>query len=435
MSAPQSAAVLTMDHVLRGPGLLSKLFVPACIAFVAAFLVWAAYAPLDEVARGGGRVIPSTQLQLVQNLEGGILSEILAREGDKVTKGQVLIRIDTTTAGSQYREQKVRVLAHQAAIARLEAEINGTPLAFPPEVLQERSVVEQETQLYNSRRELYQSSVGALRQLADQRQREIGELESRASHLQQSHALASEELRVTEPLFQQGAVSKVEVLRMQREVNELAGNLQSTRLLAGKARAGLAEAQSRVNERIGQLRSEALGQLTENRTKLQSLVETQVAAEDRVARAEVRAPVDGIIKRIHMTTIGGVIKPGGDILEIVPIDDRLLVEAKVSPNDIAFIRPGQEVLVKLTAYDFALYGGIQGEVEQVAADSIVDEKGNVNYQVLVRTHEGKLERNGRSLEIIPGMVAEIDIITGKKTILQYLLKPVLRMRDYGLQER
>jgi len=435
LGARRRGDAVSWDEILAGPRLTARLFVPFCLIGLAIFLTWANFAELDEVARGGGRVVPSTQVQVVQNLEGGILSELLVREGQKVTRGQVLVRIDDTSAGSNYREQRARYLGLLASIARLDAEIGGGAPKFPAEVLAEPGLAEREIQLLQSRRDLVNSSVAALRQETEQRQREIAELESRVAALSRSAALSQEELRVTEPLFQQGAVSKVEILRLQREVNDLIGNLNSSRLLIGKARAALAGAEQRVAEKIGAFRSDSLAQLSENKVKLKALQETQSAAEDRVARTEVRAPVDGIVKRMHISTVGGVIKPGADILEIVPVDDRLLIEAKVSPNDIAYIRTGQDVLVKLTAYDFALYGGLPGEVEQIAADSIVDDNGNVTYQVWVRTREARLGRSGRDVEIIPGMVAEIDIITGKKTILQYLLKPVLRARDYGLRER
>ncbi|MCW5752690.1 MAG: HlyD family type I secretion periplasmic adaptor subunit [Alphaproteobacteria bacterium] len=429
------ADLLTWDQILARPRLATRLFLPLCLLCIALFLVWADGAELDQVARGSGRVIPSSQLQVVQNLEGGILSEILVREGQRVARGQVLVRIDDTGFASSYREQRARYLGHLAAIARLEAEATGKAPRFPPEVLAEPSLAERELELFRSRQSSIQSAVSALRQQAEQRQREVAELENRAQALERSVALAREELKLIEPLFAQGAASKVEVLRLQREVNDMAGNLQSTRLMVGKAQAGFREAEQRVAEKLAAYRAESLAQLSENRIKLRSLEETQAAAEDRVNRTEVRAPLDGIVKRIRITTLGGVIKPGQDILEIVPSDDTLLIEAKVSPADIAHIHPGQEVVVKLTAFDYAIYGGLPGVIEQVGADSIVDDKGNITYQVLIRTLETRLSRRGQTIDIIPGMVAEVDILTGKRTILQYLLRPVNRMRDYGLRER
>lgn len=429
------ADVLTWDEILRKPRLATMSFLPICGLCLAAFLFWAEQAPLDEVARGAGRVVPSSQLQVVQNLEGGILSEILVHEGERVARGQVLVRIADTGLASSFREQRARYLGLQATIARLDAEASGAPLRFPPEVTREPGLAEREADLFRSRQQSFESALAALRQQVEQRQRELSELENRVSVLDRSAALAGEELRLTEPLFNQGAVSRVEILRLQREVNDLKGNLNSNRLLVGRARAALAETEQRVAEKIASYRADSLGQLAESRVKLKSLEETQTAAEDRVNRTEVRAPLDGVVKRLHMNTVGGVIKPGQDILEIVPIDETLLIEAKVSPTDIAFIRPGQDVVVKLTAYDYAIYGGLPGEIVQVGADSVIDDKGNITYQVMIRTHETHLSKYDRPIDIIPGMVAEVDILTGKKTILQYLMRPLMRMRDYGLRER
>lgn len=427
--------VVTWDDILARPRISTMLFLPICALCVGLFVFWAANAPLDEVARGQGRVIPTSQIQVVQNLEGGILSELLVREGQKVAKGQVLVRIDDTSLASSFREQRVRYLGLLAAIARLEGEANGRAIVYPPEVLKEPSLSERETELHNSRLSTLESSVGALRQQVDQRRSEISETENKISSLERSVSYANEELRFTEPLFEQGAVSRVELLRLQREVNEMTGTLKSTRINLEKARQALREAQQRVDEKISAFKTESLSQLGENRTKLASLQETQSAAEDRVNRTEVRAPLDGIVKKLNINTVGGVIKPGADILELVPIDDTLMIEAKVSPTDIAFIRPGQEAIIKLTAYDFAIYGSIPGTIEQVGADSIVDDKGNITYQVLVRTNEKKLQKANKDIEIIPGMVAEVDVLTGKRTVLQYLMKPVMRMREYGLRER
>jgi membrane fusion protein, adhesin transport system len=358
-------------------------------------VTWASWATLDEVVVGTGKIVPSSQVQVIQNLEGGILSELSVTEGQVVNKDQVLLRIDDTRFTSSYREAQVKRLSILASVARLSAEAQGTQLSFPREVAKQAPhLVRSETALHASRRRAVQETVAGLKR---------------------SHELASKELAMSEPLVAKGAISEVEILRLRRQVNEL---------------------QTQIDERLNRFRAEAGEELARQSAELAGLDESAVAMEDRVKRTVVRSPVRGIVKTLNFRTLGAVIQPGAAILEVVPIGDTLLVEAQVRPDDIAFIHPGQAATVKVTAYDFSIYGSIPGTVELVSADSLMDEKKGVTYyKVLARTQTASLNYHGKELPIIPGMTASVDILTGKKTVLDYLLKPVLKTRERAMRER
>ena len=383
------AAVTRESHILAS----GVLYLTALFLVIA--VVWAAFAYLDEVAVGTGRVIPSRQIQVIQNLEGGILAELKVLEGQMVAKDDVLLRLDDTRFNATWREAHAKRLALLAAIARLTAEAQGTQLAYPVEVTREApQIVQQESALYSRRRKA---------------------LEQTLEGLQRSLKLATQELAMSEPLVAKGAISEVEVLRLRRQANEL---------------------QTNIDERRNRFRAEANEELVKQKTELAGLTESSVAMEDRVQRTLVRSPVRGLVKTIHTRTIGAVIQPGAAILEIVPVEDSLLIEAQVRPEDIAFIHTGQPATVKISAYDFSIYGGLHGVVEHVSADSIIDEKRGVTfYKVLVRTQNASIEHNGRTLQIMPGMTATVDVLTGKKTVLYYLLKPVLKARERAMRER
>ncbi len=376
-------------------GPLARLTLYVVAFTVLTGLLWAYFAEVDEVTVGLGKVIPSSQVQIIQNLEGGILAEMKVKEGDIVKQDQVLLRIDDTRHGSSYREGRSRYLALLAANLRLKAETEGTRLTFPREIEQEApDLVRYEANLYHSR---------------------INALETGLASLRQSLKLTNDELRIMEPLVAKGATSEVEVLRLKRQVNEIHGS---------------------IDDKRNKFRADALTELNKINADLESLKESNVANNDRVARTVVRAPLHGIVKKINVNTIGGVIQPGYDILEVVPIENNLLVEAQVKPSDIAFLKPGQPAMVKITAYDFSIYGGLTAAVEQISADTIVDEKKNESYyKIQVRTQSNFLGTPDNPLPIIPGMVASVEIMTGKKTVLDYLLKPFLKARENALRER
>ncbi len=415
---------------------LSHILLVTIAAFFFSFLAWASWATLDIVTRGNGKVIPSRQVQVVQHLEGGIVSEILTAEGDTVEKGQVLMRIDNVRAASDYREKKSRYLAVLAAIARLEAEIRETAIQFPEEVLREaRDIAESERALFRSRQEKLDSQLSILRQQVQQREQELKELKSRLSQVRESYRLAKEELDFTAPLAKQRLVSKTELLRLKRQVNDLKGELEQTRLSIERAESAVREARQRIAEAVSQFRSDALRELSNLKSELAGLREVVEAGADRVRRTEVRSPVKGIVKKLHVNTIGGVVAPGQDLVEIVPLEDTLLVEAHIRPSDIAFLHPGQKAKVKITAYDYSIYGGLEGEVEHISADTITDERGNSYFLIRVRTDRNHLGSDDKPLPIIPGMTAEVDILTGHKTVLEYLLKPLIKARERALTER
>ena len=421
---------------LHGPRVFTHLLLFIIIAFFAIFFVWASWAELDEVTRGDGRVIPSRQEQVVQNLEGGIVAGIAVREGAVVEPGQVLLRIDNVKAASDLRENRQRYLALLGTLARLRAEVENTAISFTPEVLAEaRDVAANERALYEARRQALEAEVQILRDQAEQREQELAELKNRRDQLVRSLALATEELNITQPLAAKRVVSKIDLLHLQRQVNDLSGELESTRLTIERTETALREAQRRIEERGLSFRADAQRELNAVQAEATALAEVITAAADRVKRTDVRSPVHGTVKRLLVTTVGGVIQPGEDLVEIVPLEDTLLVEAKVRPADIAFLRPGQPALVKVTAYDFSIYGGLEGVVEDISADTIQDERGERFYRIRVRTRDNALEKDGESLPIIPGMTTQVDILTGEKTVMDYLLKPILKAKQRALRER
>jgi adhesin transport system membrane fusion protein len=417
----------------------SRLVLWAVILFFIAAIFWASVAEIDEVTKGEGRVIPSRQVQVIQNLEGGILSEILVKEGDTVEPGQTILRIDDTRFASSFREGRKGYLAIKAKVARLAAEANKLPFNPPKDLAAEApDLVERERRLFDSRVNALETNLGILQQQEDQRRQELAELKAKRGQLQRSYALVVQELGMTEPLVAEGAVSEVEVLRLKRQVNDLKGDLEATRLAIPRLESSYAEAQRKVEELELEFRNQAREELNDELAELERLEESNVALEDRVERTKVRSPVRGTVKQLMINTVGGVIQPGMDLVEIVPLEDTLLVEAKISPRDIAFLRPGQEAIVKFTAYDFAIYGGLEARLEFISADAITDEQNGREesyYQVRVRTKENHLGSAEDPLPIIPGMTTEVDILTGKKTVLTYLMKPVLRGLQSAMTER
>ena len=381
------AAQVSESHPVAGLSLLLVL------AVLVVGYQWADSAVMDEVTRGQGTVVPSSRQQVIQSLEGGILADLTVREGDIVDKGEVLLRIDDTRSGASLREGQVKANILRAEIARLQAEASGSEPRFPGDL--DRALIERERKLLNSRRHALQESITSL------------------GH---NLRLAEAELSMTEPMVARGAVSEVEVLRLKRDIIDLKGRIQDQR---------------------NSFQAEARTKLAEKEAELASISEIITAREDEVKRSVIRSPMRGSVKSIKVTTMGGVIAPGQDIMEIVPFEDRLLVEARIRPADVAFLRPGQPATVKLSAYDYSIYGGLRGRLEQISADTLSDE-ANPNesyYRVYVRTEAAHLQGKDGPLPIIPGMIATIEVLTGHKTVLDYLLKPVLKVRDNALRER
>ncbi|MDR9860365.1 MULTISPECIES: HlyD family type I secretion periplasmic adaptor subunit [Pseudomonas] len=414
-----------------------RLTIWAIIGFFVFLMLWANFAVIDEVTKGDGKAIPSSKIQKIQNLEGGIVAELFVKEGQIVEAGAPLIRLDDTRFASNVGETEADRQSMLLRVERLSAEVDDRPLNFPEDVVKAvPGQAKSEESLYISRRQQLHDEIGGLQEQLIQRQQELREFTSKQAQYRQQLGLQRQEINMSEPLVAQGAVSPVEVLRLKRAEVETRGQLDATTLAIPRAESAIKEVQRKIDETRGKFRSEALTQLNEARTDLNKAQATGKALEDRVSRTLVTSPVRGIVNKLLVNTIGGVIQPGSDMVEIVPLDDTLLVEAKIRPQDIAFLHPGQEAIVKFTAYDYTIYGGLKAQLEQIGADTITDEDKKTTYYIIkVRTERSHLGTDEKPLLIIPGMVASVDIITGKKSVLSYLLKPIIRARAEALHER
>jgi membrane fusion protein, adhesin transport system len=396
-------------------------------------VIWAGWAQVDEVTKGEAKVISSKQLQLVQSLDGGVVSALMVREGQVVEAGQVLLKIDETRATSGARENAAQGFALQARLARLRALAEGgdfkPPVHSGPE---EERIVAEERNLFQSRGLELMNLLSISQQQLAQRQQELSEMRARYASAERGMALAQNELQRTRPLLASGAVSEVDIIKLDREVSQRRGEMEQATAQIMRSQAAIGEAQRKMKETELSFRNEARKELAENLGRLNALNESAVALNDKVDKSQIRSPVRGRVQRVLVNTVGGVVQAGKDLVEIVPLDDKLVLEAKVNPRDIAFIHPGQSANVKFTAYDSSIYGGLEATVENISPDTVIDEKGNAFYLVRVQTKKPQL---GESMPIIPGMTAEVDVLTGKKSVLSYLLKPVLKVKQNALRER
>ncbi|PSF07499.1 HlyD family type I secretion periplasmic adaptor subunit [Marinobacter halophilus] len=409
----------------------SMLYVGALV--ILALIIWAYFAPLEEVTRGEGKIIPSSQLQIVQSLDGGIVKTIEVTEGQRVEKGQILMRLDKTRSLSDIRERQARILNLEAETSRLRAQIAAELPIFDP-ALAEKSpqLIDDQTSLYLSSLEELKEQQSGLEEQRIQRQQDLEEALAASRQAREVKSLAQQELDKKRPLLRSGAVSDVDILQLEREIARANGDLERAQASTLRAEAGIRESSSRLSEAKLTFQNRWRSELADAQVRLNALLQEESGLADRVQQTDIRSPVLGIVQRIFSTTVGGVVLPGKELLEIVPVDDQLIVEARVSPVDIAFLRPGLPATVKLTAYDFNIFGGLQAELEHISADTITDDQDNTFYLVRLRTLENEISN---SLPIIPGMTAEVDIITGEKTILNYLLKPVLRATSEAMRER
>ncbi|WP_439503742.1 HlyD family type I secretion periplasmic adaptor subunit [Methylophaga sp.] len=405
-------------------------------AFIGIALWWASVAEIDEVTRGQGKVVPSSKVQIIQNLEGGILADVLVSEGQMVEKGDVLLKIDDTRFSSSFRESKLTYWELVARTARLSAESEGKPLELPDELMiNQPELAAEERGLYQSRQLQLQSTIDVLKRQAEQRRQELVEKQARQQQLSRSFELSNQELQMSEPLLAAGVMSEVEILRLKRTVNDLKGEMESNRLAIPRIRSSIDEVQQKINEAITRFESDAARELSEVRAEMARTEESVSALKDRVTRTNVRSPMKGTIKRLMINTIGGVIQPGMDLVEIVPLEDNLLIEAQIRPADIAFLRPGQEAIIKFTAYDFSIYGGLEAKLVRISADTITNEEDESFYLIYLRTDQNFIKSSMGELGIIPGMTVTVDILTGEKTLLDYLLKPILKAKNEALRER
>lgn len=405
--------------------------------FFVIFIIWANLAALDEVTRGDGRVIPSTEIQKLQSLEGGIVDEFLVREGDSVTAGQPLLRLRDIQASSDLGANRKRYLGLLAKVERLKAEADGLPApVFSQDVMEGAPAsVQEELEAFKANMANIQSQTQVLDQQQMQREQEVSGLRGRVSDLQEVLRLSREERDMIAPLVERGSAPKVELLQLERGIKERLTELNSVSASLTQAQSAVDEAKARINELKSSAKAQAQTELSTTMIEMNSVKETLSGLSDRKDRAEIRSPVDGTIKDILINTVGGVVQPGADIIEIVPKDDQLIIEARIRPADIAFLHPGQAAVVKITAYDYAIYGGLKGELIDISADTLTNEKSETFYRVRIRTKETALKRKGQVLEIIPGMVASVDILTGEKTVMQYILKPLIKTLDVAMNER
>ncbi|MBA5761390.1 HlyD family type I secretion periplasmic adaptor subunit [Vibrio sp. 404] len=417
-------------------------------------IAWASWAEIDKVTVGQGKVVPSSQVQVIQNLEGGLVKEILVHEGESVEKGQQLLLIDDTRFRSDFREREQQVANLTANVIQLSASLASVEInedfntktwndnvkinydnLFYPEDFEEkrpRLVARQKAEYRQDLNEL-RNQLSVIDQQVKQKQQDLIEIQARVRNLRESYSFARKELEITRPLAEEGVVPRIELLKLQRQVNDTRREMTSSELKVPVLRSAIQESMLSRIDAAQKFRSAQQEKLNEAQDRLSAMSESTVGLQDRVNRTVVISPVTGTVKTLNINTVGGVIQPGMDIVEIVPSEDTLLVEAKIAPQDIAFLRPELSAIVKFSAYDFTKYGGLEGTLEHISADTTTDEEGNSFYLVRVRTNETSLNKD-ESLPIIPGMTASVDIITGKRTVMDYLLKPILSAKTNALKE-
>jgi adhesin transport system membrane fusion protein len=407
------------------------------VAVILTFIIWASFASLEQVTRGDGKVIPSSEIQIIQHQEGGIVDEFMVREGDKVQVGQILMRLRDVGANADLGASTQKYGGLQAKIARLQAEAEGLPApVFPDELIKTvPESVQQELNTFRANRLKLDSEISVLRSQLNQRQQEVNEIQTKITDTNRMISLAQDEINMIKPLVDKGSAPKRDLMQLDQQMAGQETEINGLRAALPRARASVAEAQARLSDATTQTRASAQSELAQTQIEMQTIGQTLGALTDKKDRTEIRSPVDGIVKDLKINTVGGVVKPGDDVVEIVPADDQLVVEARVRPADIAFIYPGQKATVKLTAYDFAVYGGLPAEVIDISADTITNEKGESFYRVKVRTKVTSLKHNGQELPIIPGMVASVDILTGERTVMQYMLKPFIKTLGSAMGER
>ena len=414
----------------------SHFMLLAVASLVAAFVIWSSTSEIEEITHGGGQVVPTQEIQVVQSLEGGILSELLVREGDKVEKGQILLKVNDVAFASEERGTEALAFSLKAKKARLEAEAQGKAFEVPEEIAQKfPDIARNEEALYRSRQQELDNAKSILDNKISSARAELAEVRAKINRLSESRNLLNQELALTKEMVAKRAVPKLEEIRLTRELSNISGQIREAVEQRSGLEADLRGAQREREDREDKFKSQVLGELNDVESKVSQLDENLTAIGDRVSRTEVRSPVDGIVNKIMLKTIGGVIEPAMQLIEVVPLDDDLKIVAKVSPQEIAFLRPDQDVNIKISAYDSQRYGSLKGKVVRIASNSTTDREGNVFFEIEVEANKNYLGTEENPLPITPGMIAETEIITGKRTILSYLMKPVLRTRDKALTER
>lgn len=417
------------------PRLMSAVMLGAIAGFVVLFFIWAAVSKVEILVRGQGQVVPTSEVQVVQSLEGGILQELLVAEGDRVRKGQPLLKISDVMFSSEKGGAEAQSIGLRAKRARLEAEANGKSFSIPEDIAAAApQVAANEKALYNSRQQELKNAIAMLEEKITSAAAQISETQAQISRLSSSAGILGQELKITRDMVAQKAVPKLEELRLSRELNDIQGQLRASKEKLPGLEADLNAARQERKDQEDKFRSQALGELNAVETDISRLGESLKSIGDRVSRAELRSPVDGIINKIALKTIGGVIEPAQQLVEIVPIDEKLKIVARVIPSDIAFLHLGQDVNVKISAYDAQRYGHLKGRLSRIGANSVTDREGHVFFEIEVTTEKNYMGTSDNPLPITPGMVATAEVVTGKRTILEYLAKPILRAKDKALTE-
>lgn len=437
----------------RKPSYSARMLSIAVAVLFLVLFIWSAFASLDEITHAEGQVIAAQRTQSIQNLEGGILQEVMVREGEVVEKGAPLARLDNEFAASTYRDAVNKALENFAAIIRLDAELSEQEPKFPENLSsalegighdiqneedmigKSQEIIADQMAIYRAKMQHRKAELEVLQSQYTQREQEVKEQIARKRQLDRNLSLTLEQHNIAYQLMQHKNYSRVEFLSLEQKVVSLRGESEQLAASIPKTQAAAMEAKQRIASRTAELNSAAVDERNKCRAELTSLRESLSAGGDRVTRTELRSPVYGTVQRIYITTVGGVVKPGESIMDIVPLDDTLLIEARVRPTDVAFLHPGQNAMVKITAYDFGIYGGLEGTLEQISADTIEDKRGDFYYLAKVRTKRNSITYHEKELPIIPGMMATADIMIGKKTVLDYLLKPILKARQNALRER
>ncbi|WP_210204762.1 HlyD family type I secretion periplasmic adaptor subunit [Mycoplana dimorpha] len=419
---------------------MARAVLAISLLLIVVFLAWAAIAKVDEIARGEGKVIPVSKTQVIQSSEPGVVQEIAVSLGQVVRKGQLLVQLNNITTESTLGESVAKARALGAKVARLQLEEAGlydAAFACPPEILAvAENVCANEKMLFEANRATYQNKVGVLKERIKQRQNELNEALANMERLRLNIAGSQRQLDLMAPLAKKKLVAEMDIIKVENELNDQTGQLRVYDESVERLKAAVDEAKLQLGDLGLELRQQALTEKAQTLAELSVVDETIRGASDRVKRTDIRSPVDGIVNTLDVNTIGAYVEPGRVIAGIVPTADTLLVEAKISPRDVAFVRKGQPAVVKITAYDFSVFGGLEGQVENISADSLVEkEKGETFYLVQVKTKQSELTRDGKSYPIIPGMVAQVEIMTGSKTVLSYLMKPINKARSEALTER
>lgn len=418
------------------PKFAANTLLLSIFGFFLVFILWASIAELDEVTRASGRIVPSKQVQIIQNLEGGIVKEILVRQGDKVKAGDILVRLDRTQFDADFNRNEEEYFSLTAMITRLQAESNFEQPVFDENFRQENeSLVLRELNLFNARKAEFDASINSLEAKLKQIEQVQIETEVSLVSAKSGKELATAEVEMLGPLVERGIEPRLELIRAQQRQIEADGEYQKAMLGIEKAKKSVEEVNLQIEAARQKFRAGVLTELNDVQKSQNQLVDSLPALSDKVNRTDVIAPTDGIINQVLVTTIGGVVNSGMPIVELVPLDDTLLVEAEVQPADIAFLRPGQPARVKLTAYDYSRYGSLDGNVENISADAILNDQQQYMYVIQIRTIENSLPSDDGILPILPGMVAEVDILNGKKSIMRYLMNPVLKLKDNAFRER